>query len=197
MSLSRTLLGILGVLICGSAIGHQAATAAASPSVSIRRITSLAGRVVAGDFNGDGPIGDNEQITIRVRSLANTNAWGKAGVMIRESVAAGPMHADAIVSPGKGIAMQYRNATNGTTVSAAQVNGAAPVWLRIFRSEPASPGAIGSFQASFSTDGQGFRLLSNSLHFTIAHDAMIGIALTSHTPRVETTAVIDDIRIER
>jgi len=26
---------------------------------------------------------------------------------------------------------------------------------------------------------------------------MIGIALTSHTPRVETTAVIDDIRIER
>lgn len=55
MRLSRTLLGSLGVLICGSAIGHQAATAAvSSPSVSIRRITSLAGRVVTGDFNGDG-----------------------------------------------------------------------------------------------------------------------------------------------
>ena len=55
MRFSRTLLGAPGVLICGSAIGHQAATAAVgSPSVSIRRITSLAGRVVTGDFNGDG-----------------------------------------------------------------------------------------------------------------------------------------------
>ena len=141
------------------------------------------------------PIRNDEQITLRVRSLGNTNQWAKAGVMIRESTAAGSRHADAIVSPSKGIAMQYRSATNGASASAVQINGAAPVWLRIRRSESSSGGPA-TFQAEYSTDFMFWRLISNSVSFPMAHDAMIGIALTSHAAGVETTAVIDDIRIE-
>jgi hypothetical protein len=143
------------------------------------------------------PMGDSQQITARVRSIGNTNAWAKAGVMIRESTAAGSKHAMAIVSPGKGIAMQYRGTTNGPSASAVPINGAAPVWLRIRRSESSTPGAPATFQASYSTDRMLWRLLSNSISFTMAHDGLIGIAVTSHSAGVETTAVLDDIRIER
>jgi len=55
MNVSRALLAGVGVLLAGSAIGHRSASAAAaSPSVSIRRVTSLIGRTVAGDIDGDG-----------------------------------------------------------------------------------------------------------------------------------------------
>jgi FG-GAP repeat protein len=55
MNVSRALLAGVGVLLAGSAIGRRSASAAAaSPSVSIRRVTSLIGRTVAGDIDGDG-----------------------------------------------------------------------------------------------------------------------------------------------
>jgi hypothetical protein len=141
------------------------------------------------------PMGDYRQITVRVRSLDNTNAWAKAGVMIRESLAEGSKHADAIVSPSKGIAMQYRNTTDGPTASAVQMSGAAPIWLRIRRFEGAGT-ATGDFSTWFSTDGLIWRRLGD-VSFNIAHDAYIGVVLTSHQPGTATKALIDDIRIEQ
>ena len=143
------------------------------------------------------PIGDNAQMTLRVRGLGNTNAWAKAGVMIRESIAAGSRQADLVVSSAKGIAMQDRRATGGASVDASQVGGAAPVWLRIRRTEPSTTGQASTFTAWFSTDRVTWQPMPGSAAFPMAHDAMIGIALTSHSPGVETTAIVDDIRIER
>ena len=51
-----------------------------------------------------------ETFTARVLSLENTNVWAKAGVMIRESLEPGGRHVMVIVSPGKGVAMQWRAA---------------------------------------------------------------------------------------
>jgi hypothetical protein len=116
--------------------------------------------------------------------------------MIRESLDANAKHADAIVSPGKGVAMQYRNSTGGTSASAVQINGAAPIWLRIRRAEAASPSATGGFTAWYSKDFTSWHLLT-SVNFNIAPDARIGIAVASHKAGVETTVVIDDVRIER
>ena len=44
-------------------------------------------------------------ITARALSLENTNAWAKAVVMFRESLAAGSTHVMAIVSPVRGMAV--------------------------------------------------------------------------------------------
>jgi hypothetical protein len=142
------------------------------------------------------PIGANRQITVRVRSIGAIDPWSKAGVMIRESLAAGSKQVDAIVSPSKGIAMQYRSATNGPSASPVQVSGAAPVWLRIRRFESATPGAPAGFQAEYSTTGTLWRVLSNSVSFPIAHDSLIGIAVTSHHAGVKTQVILDDIRLE-
>ena len=145
------------------------------------------------------PIGGSnvQQITLRVRSLANTNVWAKAGVMIRETLDAGSRHADVIVSPGKGMALQVRSEPNGQSESLGQTAGSAPVWLRIRRTESTTAGQPASFTAWYSTDRTIWKVISTSAAFPMAHDAMIGIAVTSHAAGVETTAVIDDVRIER
>jgi hypothetical protein len=57
MRVSRARLVVLGVFMCGSAIGHHTAVAAASaPSVTVHRITAFNGNVAAADFSGDGVI---------------------------------------------------------------------------------------------------------------------------------------------
>jgi regulation of enolase protein 1 (concanavalin A-like superfamily) len=137
----------------------------------------------------------NAQITMRVRSLAATNQWAKAGVMIRETATAGSRHANALVSAAKGIALQFRSEPNGLTESTGPTAGAAPVWLKIRRTDSATPGGATTFYAFYSTDRVTWRPLPGAA-FPMSHDALIGIALTSHSPGVETTAVVDDIRIQ-
>jgi hypothetical protein len=144
-----------------------------------------------------GPIGVNQQITARVHTLGNTDVWVKAGVMIRESLAANAKQADAIVSPSKGIAFQYRSAAGGSSASAEQSAGTAPIWLPVRRIEPASPGATGLFHAYWSKDGVIWHTFCCAAPVTMTHDAYIGIAVTSHHAGVETTAVIDDVWVER
>jgi hypothetical protein len=143
------------------------------------------------------PIGDYRAITARVRVLGNVHQWTKAGVMIRETLSPDSRHADAIVSPAKGIALQYRATPGGTSVSADQRAGSAPILLRIRRSENASGGPA-AFDANYSTDGGlTWRAFCCGASMSMNHLARIGIAVTSHNAGVETTALIDDVRIEQ
>ena len=137
------------------------------------------------------------QITVRMQSVQFTHAWAKAGVMIRESLASGSKHAFAFVTPGKGVSLQYRNATSGTSASAANVAGAAPVWLRIRRLPAAGGGAsIDSYSAWYSTDGVIWHVLG-SVSFNMTQSAALrfGIAVTSHNSSA-TAAILDSVRIE-
>jgi len=150
-----------------------------------------------GFFFVEMPIGEFRMLSARVRVIGNTDPWAKAGVMIRENLAADSRHADLVVTPAKGIAFQYRASPGGTSASADLRAGAAPILLRIIRSESASSGPA-LFHASYSTDGgllwRGFCCAAT---MPMNHLARIGIAVTSHKAGVETTAVIDDVRIER
>jgi hypothetical protein len=132
-----------------------------------------------------------------MQSVQFTHAWAKAGVMIRESLASGSKHAFAFVTPGKGVSLQYRNATSGTSASAANVAGAAPVWLRIRRLPAAGGGAsIDSYSAWYSTDGVIWHVLG-SVSFNMTQSAALrfGIAVTSHNSSA-TAAILDSVRIE-
>ena len=130
------------------------------------------------NWSGDG------SITIRVRSIAHTHAWAKAGVMFRESLAAGSKHVMAIVSPAKGLAMQYRAATNGSSVSAAPAAGAAPEWLRLTR-------AGNTFTGFASEDGSTWRTLG-SITISMNANVLVGLPVTSHDNATRATAVFGD-----
>ena len=65
----------------------------------------------------------NGTIMARVRSLEDTNAWAKAGIMFRESLAPGSKHVMAIVSSSRGLAVQSRSSTGGVSASTTPVPG--------------------------------------------------------------------------
>jgi VCBS repeat protein/PKD domain-containing protein/FG-GAP repeat protein len=128
-------------------------------------------------------------ITARVTSLQNTNQWAKAGVMLRETLAAGSRQVDVIVSPSKGIAMQYRGATGGTSASAGTATGAAPGWVRLVR----RGNVITGF---WSTDGANY-VPVGSLTMPMNPTIFAGLAVTSHNTTTATNAIFNPVTFEQ
>jgi hypothetical protein len=131
-------------------------------------------------------------LTARVLNVENTNPWAKAGVMFRETTAPGSRHVMLIVSPGKGVAMQYRPEPNGPTLNAylSGPGAVAPKWLRLYRTDGHD------FTAQMSDDGVTWRFLQ-SVTLPIDGPMLEGIAVTSHTTSATlATAVFEDVSVE-
>ena len=128
-------------------------------------------------------------VTTRVRSIENTNAWAKAGVMFRETLAPGSKHVMLIVSPGNGIAMQYRAATGGPSSQVALQAGAAPEWLRLTR-------AGNTFTGYASEDGTTWRTVG-AVTVPMTGDTYVGLPVTSHNNSTLATAVFEQVGITR
>jgi len=127
-------------------------------------------------------------ITARVRSIDGAEAWTKAGVMIREDLTAGSRHAMAVMTRGKGVAMQYRPEPGGTSLQAANVAGTAPAWIRLSVSN-------GTVTSSWSTDGDRWTVLGTvHIPFT-APFLYVGLPVTSHNGSASASAVFDDVQI--
>jgi hypothetical protein len=129
-------------------------------------------------LTGDG------SITARVRSVQNTHVWAKAGVMIRDTIDASSKHVDIVVTPGKGVAMQYRPQTGGLSFMQTQIAGAAPGWVSLSRQGT-------TFTAAFSKDGVTWS--TSTVQVTMSPTVLIGLAVTSHNTAVSTKAVFDDV----
>lgn len=135
------------------------------------------------------PLDGDGAITARVRLVENAHAWTKVGVMIRETLAANSKHAMAIVSAGKGLAMQYRSATGGASANAGLRPGAAPEWMRLTR-------AGNTITGYASDDGVNWAALGD-VTLSMNSSAFIGLAVTSHDASTLATGVFDDIIVKR
>jgi hypothetical protein len=142
------------------------------------------------------PINGYVSLTARVLGVDSTNVWAKAGLMVRESLEPGAKHVDAVVTPGKGLAMQSRASTGGVSTNVGQKAGAAPMFLRLTTSTQFETGRIVFVQVNYSTDGTLWRLLGQA-HVDMNPNGFVGIAVTSHDASVETKAIFDTIRVER
>jgi beta-glucanase (GH16 family) len=130
---------------------------------------------------------DDCVITARVASQGNTNSWAKAGVMIRESMAADAKNLMMDVTPGHGLIYQYRPLTDGTTTNVAVGSGSAPRWLRIVR--------MGDlFTLYNSVDGSSWTL-SGSCSVEMGSEVYAGLAVCSHTNGTLSTATFDNVTI--
>jgi len=133
------------------------------------------------------PASGSFTLTARVRNITNTHAWAKAGVMIRESLAANARHAFALITPGKGVSFQYRTQTGGQTFQVTPGTGTAPAWLRLTR--------IGDrIDGSWSTNGTTWTHLGG-VSIPMSDAVFIGLPVTSHNTAATATAVFDDVRI--
>jgi regulation of enolase protein 1 (concanavalin A-like superfamily) len=132
----------------------------------------------------------NATITARVVSLQNTQAFAKAGVMIRSSTSAGSINVAAVVTPTPSnlYRFQARTSTGGSTLTLASGgSGALGVWLRIVRSG-------NTFTAFSSADGTSFTQLSSTT-ITMPSAITAGIAVTSHLDGTVATATFDNVSI--
>src|SRR5437762_8742438 len=133
------------------------------------------------------PLSGDGVVTARVAGLGNSNAWAKAGVMVRETLAANARHADALVTGGNGYVFQRRIDTGGFSTSSSPASGAAPGWVRLVRTGY-------KFDGYYSTDGTNWRLMGSDT-VPMTDPVYVGIAVTSHNASLGTTATVDNLTI--
>jgi regulation of enolase protein 1 (concanavalin A-like superfamily) len=131
-------------------------------------------------LNGDG------QIIARVATLQNTSSYAKAGVMIRQSLAANSMHATMDVTPGNGAEFSRRTSTGGTTTATLSSGITAPRWVRLVRSG-------NTFTGSISSDGVNWTQVGSST-ISMTSSVYIGLIVNSHSNSVLSTTTIDGVK---
>ena len=141
-------------------------------------------RFVYAPWTGDG------EITARVNSLTAADEWTKAGVMIRETLAANSRFAVTQITGGNGAAFKYRQTTGGSAGPAAGYNltTRAPYWVRLRR--------LGNtFSAYISADGATWTQRGSSVTIQMSASVYVGLALTSHVDGTLATAAFSNVNI--
>jgi regulation of enolase protein 1 (concanavalin A-like superfamily) len=124
--------------------------------------------------------------TIRVTGIPNTGANAKAGVMIRETLAAGSKEAGIWVTPGNGIIFTSRNSTGGSTSTSTASGLTAPYWVRVMR--------VGnSFTAYYSANGTTWTRLGSAKTISMSSVASIGMGVCSGVSNVLNTATMTNV----
>ena len=128
-------------------------------------------------------------IQAKVLSVDNTNAWAKAGVMIRETLEPGSMHASMVVTPESGVSFQRRPMRDAVSTSANSATSAeaAPYWVKIERD------MAGNFKASSSTNGSTWVQLSIPETIQMSSSVYIGLAVTSHDAALPCQAIFTNV----
>jgi len=128
-------------------------------------------------------------IIARVDSVENTNAWAKAGVMIRETLNPDSAHAFACVTPENGVASQYRPSTGGTSGNYNQTGLAVPYWVKLERS------ISGLFTVSHSANGSTWQPVTGAVaqNISMGANVYIGLAVTAHDAAATCQAVFTNV----
>jgi hypothetical protein len=128
-------------------------------------------------------------ITAKVVSVEETDPWAKAGVMIRETLDADSAHAFACVTPGNGVASQYRPSTGAASGNTNQTGVAPPYWVKLERS------ISGLFTVSQSTNGTSWQPVTGAVAQTIpmTTNVYIGLAVTAHNASATCQAVFSNV----
>jgi hypothetical protein len=135
----------------------------------------------------------NGSIVARVDSLANTHAWAKAGMMVREKLDIGSKFAAVYITPGNGCRFQARTGTPANVVgddavaTPEQVAVRAPYWIKLERN-----GDV--FRGFYSADGTTWTPMAwNPQTIAMQASVYIGLAVTSHSAGNPTTAVFSGL----
>lgn len=130
----------------------------------------------------------NGSLSAHVLSQTRTDAWAKAGIMLRQDTSTDAPFYATMVTPDNGIIVEYRTTKGGQAAQATLVTpGTLPVYLRIVRTDS-------TLTSETSTNGTSWTLIPNS-NVTIAFPSVItqGLAVTSHNTTALSTASFDTV----
>ncbi len=134
-------------------------------------------------------------VTAHVTSQQNTNAWAKAGVMLRATTDPGSPYYAAFVTPGQGVAVQWRSAQGGTS-NQLTVAGTVPVYLRVSRYTTTGTNPQTYFNAFTSSDGVTWTLVPGStVALALGQPLLGGLAITSHSQGTASTVTLDTVSV--
>lgn len=132
------------------------------------------------------PVFGNVEIRAKVTGITNTNAWAKAGVMIRETLKSNSKNAMLALTPFNGLVFQRRISTGGTTTS-TRPTGSAPYWVRLVRSG-------NTITAYRSSTGTGWTQIG-SITIGMTSNIFVGLAVTSHNNNALCTAKFTNVTV--
>jgi regulation of enolase protein 1 (concanavalin A-like superfamily) len=130
----------------------------------------------------------NGSITARVDSLTRSDAWSKAGVMIRETLEPGSKHVSTVVTPDNSCSQQYRPTTGGASASTDWTGTAvkAPYWVRVTRT-----GNV--FKTETSADGKTWAAQGPDQTVAMVANVYVGLCVTSHNAAAYSTAEFSNV----
>jgi len=133
------------------------------------------------ELHGDGVI------VARVVGVGSTDAWAKAGVMIRETLAPNSKHATVAVTSANGVSFQHRTATGSSSSLDTTPGPQAPYWVKLERR-----GDL--FTGYASPDSQTWTQIGS---VTIPMDASVrvGLAVTAHDDQALSTARFESVML--
>jgi outer membrane protein assembly factor BamB len=176
---------------CGDVGG---ATPAGSQALSGTTLTMQGG---GGDIWGTAdqfhlaalPVAGDATVSARVSAQGSTNAWAKAGVMLRQTADPASGYYAAELTPGNGIVVQERPSAGAAAVMPVQLAGAAPAYLRVARSGT-------TFTTYTSSDGVTWTpVAGSSLTLSLTGAMLAGLAVTSHDSSSLSAVTFDGVSV--
>jgi len=125
-------------------------------------------------------------IRARVGSVQAVQAWSKAGVMVRESLAANAAMGMMFISATSGSAFHQRLTTGADRTSTTGTAVAAPYWVRLERRGT-------TLTASQSVDGVAWTTIGTMS--ISATNVVVGLAVASGDPAQAATATFDNVTV--
>ena len=174
--------GDIGSVPIAGGAGYSAGTFTVTGSGADIWGTADAFHYVYRGLTGDGTI------VARVATVQDVSPWGKAGVMIRNTLDPGSAQALVLASAEKGVAFQRRQTQGGTSVSTAGSSSTAPHWVKLTRSG-------NTFTAYESADGTSWTEIGSDT-IPMAAGVFVGLAVTSHNTSASATASFDNVGIQ-
>ena len=107
--------------------------------------------------------------------------------MIRGDLTPGSAQAMMMVTPGKGNNFQRRLTNGGVSTGTAGALVTAPYWVKLTR-------AGNTVTASQSADGATWSTVGTAT-MTMGADALVGLAVSSHSTTVVATATFDQVSV--
>jgi hypothetical protein len=135
------------------------------------------------------PLEGDVEIVARVTAVQNTNPHAKAGVMVRESLAADARHATMVVTPVDGTQFLRRKEAGKPTTNTnpRRDRGRLPYWVKLVR-------AGDTFRAYESADGQNWSLAGTDT-VPMGRRAFVGLVASSHQRAVTNTSTLDHVSV--
>jgi hypothetical protein len=132
-------------------------------------------------------------VTAHVTAQQATDPWAKAGPMLRASTDPGSPYYGVFVTPGNGLAVQWR-ATQGGSSNQLLAPGSVPAYLMVGRYTTSGSNPQTYYTAYTSTDGVNWTPIAGSTRVIgMTGPLLAGFGITSHVQGTASSVTLDSV----